>query len=105
ICEIFGQVISLLGCRRWIDKAIVFHEVGVPVVGLTAEEAVEAVEAFLQRPLRSAGAARDVFYRDVVVFPQPKCAVTVVLKYLSDRGAFGRESSGGAGKSVGGFGD
>src|SRR5262245_59297440 len=89
IGKILRQVISLLGCRRWIDESVVFHEVGIPVVGLAAEEAVETIEPFLQRPFRPAGAACNVLYRNVVFLAQPECAVTVVLKHLPNGGAFG----------------
>jgi hypothetical protein len=51
IREVFGEVIALLWRTRLVDRSIVFDQVGIPLVGLTTNEAVEAVEALLQRPL------------------------------------------------------
>ena len=49
--QVFREVIALVGAVRRLDEAVVLDQVGVPVVGLTAEEAVEPVEALGQRPL------------------------------------------------------
>jgi hypothetical protein len=42
--EILGQVITLLGQARLIDGFPIEKELGVPLVAVSAEEAVEAVE-------------------------------------------------------------
>src|SRR5262249_60942879 len=69
------------------DEAIVLHQIGVPVVGLAAQEAVEAIEAFLERPLAAACSGGDVLLGDIMVLAQPEGAVAVVLKHLPDGGA------------------
>ncbi|SHX42447.1 Uncharacterised protein [Mycobacteroides abscessus subsp. abscessus] len=43
----FRKMIALLRAGRLLDEAIVLDEVGIPVVGLTAEKAVVPVEALL----------------------------------------------------------
>ena len=103
--EILREVIPLFRRRRLIDELVVLHQIGIPVVGLAAEEPIEPIEPLLERPLRPTGAARDVFHGDVVIFSQPERAVAVVLKHLTDGGALSREPPGGAGKSVCCFGD
>ena len=46
-----AEVVALLGGRRLLDGVVVVDEVGVPLVGLRAEEAVEPLEAAPERPL------------------------------------------------------
>ncbi|SLE30409.1 Uncharacterised protein [Mycobacteroides abscessus subsp. massiliense] len=47
IGKVFRKMIALLRAGRLLDEAIVLDEVGIPVVGLTAEKAVVPVEALL----------------------------------------------------------
>src|SRR6185503_11602086 len=105
IGEILREMVLTLLRLRWVDEVVVLDEIGVPVVRLAAEEAVEPVEAFLKRPFRSASAARDVFGRDVVILPQPERAVPVVLQYLTDRRALRGQAARGAGKPIRRLGD
>ena len=77
-------MIALLRAVRRLDEAVVFDEVGIPLVGLAAQEAVEAVEAHLERPLLAARARGDVLLGDVVVLAQPEGAPAVVLEDLPD---------------------
>ena len=51
IGQILREVIALLRAVGLLDEPVVLDEVGVPLVGLAAEESVEAVEALLERPL------------------------------------------------------
>ena len=48
--QVRGEVVPLLGCRRWFDLVVVVDQVGVPLAGVAAEEAVEALEAATERP-------------------------------------------------------
>src|SRR6478672_13782605 len=77
----------------------------MPVVRLSAEEPVEAIESFLQRPFTLAAAGTGVFRRNVVILAQPEGAVAVVLQHLSDRRALGGETARGAGEAVRRLGD
>ena len=48
--QVRGQVVALLGSRRRLDLVVVGDQVRIPLAGVAAEEAVEAVEAPAQRP-------------------------------------------------------
>ena len=80
--QVLGEVIALLGAVRLVDELVVVDEVGIPLVGLAAEEAVEAIEALLQRPLLAGGARGDVLLGNVVVLAQPERAPAGVLEQL-----------------------
>ena len=56
VSQVLRQVVALVGAIRRLDEAVVFDQVGIPVVGLPAQEAVEPVETLGQRPLRAAAA-------------------------------------------------
>ena len=48
--QVLAQVIALLGRARWLDLVVVVDEVGIPLAGVAAQEAVEALEAAPERP-------------------------------------------------------
>ena len=99
--QVFGQVVTLFGTGRLLDETVVLDQVRIPLVGLPAEEAVEAVEALLQRPLRLAAATGHVLFGHIVVLADPERAVTVVLQHLSDGRALRRQTRRHPGKTVG----
>lgn len=84
--EIFGQVIAVFRTVGRLDEVIVLDQVGIPVVGLATEEAIEAVEALLGGPHLAAAAGRDVLLGDVVILAEPEGAVAVVLQDFTDGG-------------------
>ena len=49
--QVRGQVVAVLGQRGLLDRVVVVDEVGIPLVGLGAEEPVEALEPAADRPL------------------------------------------------------
>jgi hypothetical protein len=51
VSQVRGQVVALLGQRQLLDRVVVVHEIGIPLVGLGAEEPVEALEPAADRPL------------------------------------------------------
>ncbi len=97
--EVLGQVVALFGGVGRFDGVVVLDQVGIPLVGLAAQEAVEPVEALGQRPLRAAAGRGEVLDRDVVVLTQPHGRVAVVLQHLPDRRALGGQPAGGAGEA------
>jgi hypothetical protein len=99
--QVLGQVIAILGRVRRPDEVVVLDQVGVPLVGLAAEEPVEPVEPLRQRPFRAAAACGDVLLRHVVVLAEPERRIAVVLQDLPDRRALGRQPACGTGESVG----
>ena len=103
--QIPGEVIPLFRAVRLVDELVVVNQVGIPLVGLAAEETVEAIEALLQRPLLARGARGDVLFRHVVVLAEPERAPPVVLQNLRHRRALERDAAVGAGEPVGALGD
>ena len=49
--QVLGEVVAVLGQVGLVDVVVVLGEVRIPVVGLAADEAVEAVVALPERPL------------------------------------------------------
>ena len=49
--EVGGEVVALVGHGRLLDRVVVVDQVRIPLVGLGAEEAVEALEPAPDRPL------------------------------------------------------
>ncbi len=43
--QVLGQVVTLLGCSRWLDLVVVVDQVGVVLVGVTTQKTVVALEA------------------------------------------------------------
>ena len=56
--DVHGEVVALLRRRRLFDRVVVVDDLGVPLVRLGAEEAVEALEPATARPVASG--RRDV---------------------------------------------
>ena len=105
IGEILGEVIPLFRAVRLVDELVVVDQVRIPLVGLAAEEAVEAIEALLQRPLLARRARGDVLLRHVVILAEPERAPAVVLEDLRHRRALERDASVRAGEAVRALGD
>jgi hypothetical protein len=103
--EVLGQVVALFGGARRFDGVVVLDEVGIPLVGLAAEESVEPVEALGQRPFRSAAGRGEILHRHIVVLAQPHRGVPVVLEHLADGRALGGQSSGRTGEAHRALGD
>src|SRR5215469_10838053 len=68
-----------------IDLFRTAEEIGFPLIGITANEAIKVLKTHACRPLversRLAGDKR----RRVVILTEPRCAVAIVLEDLSDR--------------------
>ena len=89
--QILGQVIAVLRPVGLVDEVVVLDEVRIPLVGFAADEAVEAVEALVERPVLLARARADVLLGDVVVLAEPERAPAAVLQDLADRGTLLRK--------------
>ena len=48
--QVGAQVVAVLGLRRLLDRVVVVDQFGEPLVGVAAEEAVEALEPAAERP-------------------------------------------------------
>ena len=77
--EVLGQVVAILGQVRLLDEIVVLDQERIPLVGLAAEEAVEAVPPLLQRPFAAISARRHVNFRHIVVLAEPQGRVAIGL--------------------------
>ena len=100
IRQILGEVIALFRAVRLVDELVVVDEIRIPLVGLAAEKAVEAIEALLQGPLLPRRTRGDVLLRHVVILAEPERTPPVVLEDLRHRRALERNASVRAGESV-----
>jgi len=89
--DVLGEVVALFGLARLLDRVVVLDQRRIPLVGLAAEEPVEAVKALRERPvgLRSAGVA--LLGGDVVVLADPVGVVAVAAQDLGDRRGLARQ--------------
>ena len=103
--QVLGQVVAVLRQGGLVDVVVVLDERRVPVVGLAADEAVEAVEAARQRPVALRRAHRPLVERHVVVLADPEGVVAVLAQHLADRGVLHRDVAGVAREALGALGD
>ena len=88
--EIGGEVVAGLADPR-LNRARVAIEIGRPLVGLAAEEAIKVLEPESDRPLFE-GAGRAVLIgRNVVVLAEPGGRIAVVPKDPADGGVLGTD--------------
>jgi hypothetical protein len=50
VAQVLAEVVTLLGRARRIHLVVVVHQIRIPLAGVTAQEAVEALEAAPERP-------------------------------------------------------
>ena len=85
VCQVLRQVVALLGGVGLLDVAVVLGEGRVPVVGLTADESVEAVVALRERPVLLGRARGPLVDRDVVVLADPERRPSGVAQQIRHR--------------------
>jgi hypothetical protein len=83
--EIFGDVISVVRTRRWIDRVVVADELGMELVGLTFEEAVEAIESLAERPVLERAGGGALLHRRQVPLARAEGGVPLVAQHLRHR--------------------
>ena len=103
--QVLREVIAILRAILLVNEVVIVHKVGIPLVGLAANEAIEAIEASLQRPLRPVRARSDILFGYVVVLSNPESAPSGILQDLPDGSALLRKAAVRAGESVGSFRD
>ena len=89
--EVLRHVVAVLGQVRLVDVVVVLDEVGIPLVRLAADEAVEAVEAPRDGPLRLRRAHRPRVGRDVVVLADPERVVAPLAQHLGQERVLHRD--------------
>ena len=103
--QVLGQVIALLGPVRLLDVVVVLDERRIPLVGLAADEPVEAVEPARQRPVALAAAHRPLVDGDVVVLADPERVPALLAHHLGQGRVLHRDVPGVAGEALGALGD
>ena len=103
--QVLREVVAVLGHGGLVDVVVVLDERRIPVVGLAADEAVEAVEPAGQRPVALAGAHRPLVERHVVVLADPEGVVAVLAQHLADGRVLHRDVPGVPREALGALGD
>ena len=99
--EVFGEVVALFGCARRVDLVVVGDEVGVVLVGVAAEEAVEALEAAAEGPAVAAGGHVHVGLRREVPLADGVGGVAVRSQDLGEEAVLEGDLAGVAGEAAG----
>ena len=89
----------------WLDRLGSFGDVGPPLIGVAADEAVEVIKAQAGRPEVKRSGLAGLPVGDVVVLAEPCGAIAVLLEHLSDGRGVLEHHRVVAGEAGGGFGD
>ena len=91
--QVLAEVVTLLGRARRLHLVVVVHQVRIPLAGVTAEEAVETLEAAPQRPPVERACARLLVARRQVVLPDHEGAVAVLEEHLGQEAVLERHDA------------
>ncbi len=89
--QVFAQVVPVRRARRWIDRVVVAHELGVELVGLAFQESVEPVEPAGQRPLVERTGSRALLHRGEVPLADAEGGVALLAQHLGHGGGVVRD--------------
>jgi hypothetical protein len=103
--EVLGEVVALLRHVGLVDVVVVLDEVGIPVVRLAPDEAVEAVEATGERPIALRRPHGPLVDRHVVVLADPERVPALLAEHLGHRRVLHRDVARVAGEALGALGD
>ena len=105
IHQVFGQVIALFGGLGRLHLVVIVDQLGIVLVGLAAQEAVEALEAAPQRPAVIRTGGRDLVGRGQVPFADGVGVVAVRQQDLREEAVLERDVGVVAGEAGRAFGD
>ena len=91
--QVLAEVVALLGRARRLHLVVVVHQVRIPLAGVTAQEAVETLEAAPQRPPVERACARLLVARRQVVLPDHERAVAVLEQHLGQEAVLERDDA------------
>ena len=91
--QVLGEVIARppRASVGLLDELLVLHQVGVPLVGLAAQEAVVALEAAAGRPVALGGGHVGLVLGDAVPLAEHVGVVAPLAQHLGDRGRLERD--------------
>ncbi len=87
--DVDAEVVPLLRGGRSLNRVVVVHQVRVPLVGLPAEEAVEAFEATADRPVPFGGRRVHLVLGAQVPLSDHRGGIAVLDQNLGEGGTFG----------------
>ena len=90
--EVVGDVVAVLGPARRVDLVVVVDEVGIPVVRLAAEPAVEALEPAPERPPALERGEVALLARRQVPLADAVRVVPVLGEHLGDEAVLERDA-------------
>ena|SRR6266516_7655691 len=82
-----------------LDRVVIMHQVGVPVVSLGAKEAIEALEAASHWPVALAGSHVHLILGAQMPFAEHIGVEAVLIEHLGDGCALERDMAVGVGKT------
>ncbi len=84
--QVLGEVVALLWRCRRIDVGVISHQLGMELIGLARQEAVEAFEAPTERPVVERPRGGDIGARHQMPLTGTQRGVALAAKNLRDRG-------------------
>ena len=103
--DVDAEVVALLRRGRLLDRVVVVHEIRIPLVGLGAEEAVEALEPAPDRPLPAHRREVHLVLGAQVPLADHVGVPTALAEHLGDVAALERDVAARVGEAGRGFGD
>ena len=91
--QVLGQVVALFGGAGRLDLVVVVDQLWVPLAGIPAQEAVEALEAAPERPAVERPGRRFEFRGHQVVLADHVGAVAVLLQHLGQEPVLERDAA------------
>ena len=91
--QVLAEVVPLLRGARRLHLVVVVHQIRIPLAGVAAEEAVEALEAAPQRPPVERARGRLLVARRQVVLPDHEGAVAVLDQHLGQEAVLERDDA------------
>src|SRR5688500_13901965 len=83
-------MVALLGGLGRMDRHVVLRQVGIPLIRLTAEKAVEALEATAERPAMERTGSSVLLSRREMPLPDAERVVAVAQQHLGKHAVFER---------------
>ena len=97
--QILGQVVPVLGLARLIDGVVVVDEIGIPLAGLGAEEAIPALEPAAARPVSPRGCEVHLILRTEMPLANHVRVPAPLAQNLGKGAVLGRDRAAGVGKA------
>jgi hypothetical protein len=98
-------MIAFFGTIGLFYITVVFHKIGIPLVGFSSDKTIKAIEAHLKGPLPFSSTGWQIRFRYIMVLAHPKRTPSIILQYLPDGCGLFRNMSAKTRKAICTFGD